>query len=349
MKETPLYQAHLRHGGRMVEFAGYALPLQYTSIVEEHLFVRRGAGLFDVSHMGEFLIRGPGALAFLQWATVNDTARLKVGRAQYSMLANAQGGVVDDVYLYRLAEEEYLMVVNAANIAKDFAHLQELARGYSVELTDVSEETALLALQGPKAASLLQGLTDADLSQRKKNDVFRAQVAGRPARLARTGYTGEDGFELFLAPGDAEVVFEALLAAGAKPAGLGARDTLRLEAGFPLYGHELTDAVNPLCTPWAWVVKREKDFHGKEAMLATPCADKLIGLVLEVGIPREGYRVYSGDRAVGWVTSGGYSPLLEKGIALAYVEKEAEGPFVVEVRGRKAGASLSPLPFVPLK
>ena len=349
MKETPLYQAHLRHGGRMVEFAGYALPLQYTSIVEEHLFVRREAGLFDVSHMGEFLIRGPGALAFLQWATVNDAARLKVGRAQYSMLPNAQGGVVDDIYLYRLAEEEYLMVVNAANIAKDFAHLKELARGFAVELTDVSEETALLALQGPKAASLLQGLTEADLSQRKKNDVFAARVAGRPARLARTGYTGEDGFELFLAPGDAEEVFEALLAAGARPAGLGARDTLRLEAGFPLYGHELTDATNPLCTPWAWVVKREKEYYGKEAMLATPCADKLIGLVLEVGIPREGYGVYSGDRAVGRVTSGGYSPLLEKGIALAYVEKEAEGPFVVEVRGRKVGASLSPLPFVPLK
>ncbi|MFD3005098.1 glycine cleavage system aminomethyltransferase GcvT [Thermus tengchongensis] len=349
MKKTPLYEAHLRHGGRMVEFAGYALPVQYTSIREEHLSVRRGAGLFDVSHMGEFLIRGPEALAFLQWATANDAAKLKVGRAQYSMLPNARGGVVDDIYLYRLAEEEYLMVVNAANIAKDWAHLKKLSQGFAVELADISEETALLALQGPKAASLLQGLTDTDLSQKRKNDVFTAQVAGRPARLARTGYTGEDGFELFLAPEDAEAVFEALLAAGATPAGLGARDTLRLEAGFPLYGHELTDDTNPLCTPWAWVVKKEKEFHGKEAMLARPCAEKLVGLVLEAGIPREGYRVYSGDRAVGRVTSGGYSPLLEKGIALAYVEKEAQEPFFVEVRGRKAGASLSPLPFVPLK
>ncbi|MFN3179065.1 MAG: glycine cleavage system aminomethyltransferase GcvT [Thermus sp.] len=349
MKKTPLYPAHLRHGGRMVEFAGYALPLQYTSIVEEHLAVRRGAGLFDVSHMGEFLIRGVEALAFLQWATANDAAKLKVGRAQYSMLPNPRGGVVDDIYLYRIAEEEYLMVVNAANIAKDWAHLKELSRGYSVELTDLSEETALLALQGPQAASLLQGLTEADLSLTKKNQVFGARVAGRPARLARTGYTGEDGFELFLAPEDAEAVFEALLEAGATPAGLGARDTLRLEAGFPLYGHELTEDTNPLCTPWAWVVKREKDFLGKEAMLAAPCAEKLIGLVLETGIPREGYRVYSGDREVGRVTSGGYSPLLEKGIALAYVEKEAAEPFLVEVRGRKVGASLSPLPFVPLK
>ncbi|WP_022798168.1 glycine cleavage system aminomethyltransferase GcvT [Thermus islandicus] len=349
MRKTPLYEAHLRLGARMVNFAGYLLPLQYTSILEEHLAVRRKAGLFDVSHMGEFLVRGEEALAFLQWATANDASRLQVGRAQYSMLPNERGGVVDDVYLYRLEEEAYLMVVNAANIAKDFAHLRSLAQGFRVELLDLSEETALLALQGREAAALLQGLTDLDLSQRRKNDVFLAQVAGRPARLARTGYTGEDGFELFLAPEDAEAVFLALLEAGATPCGLGARDTLRLEAGFPLYGHELSDETSPLCTPWAWVVKREKAFFGKEAMLARPCRERLLGLVLETGIPREGYRVLSGERPVGRVTSGGYSPLLEKGIALAYVEEGAEGPFAVEVRGRPVPAALSPLPFVPLK
>lgn len=349
MKETPLYQAHLRHGGRMVAFAGYALPLQYTSIREEHLAVRRGVGVFDVSHMGEFLVRGAEALPFLQRVTVNDVGRLKVGRAQYSMLPNAKGGVVDDIYLYRLGEEEYLMVVNAANIAKDWAHLKALAQGFRVELLDRSEATALLALQGPKAAGLLQTLTEADLSARKKNDVFRAKVAGKEALLARTGYTGEDGFEIFLAPKDAEAVFEALLEGGATPCGLGARDTLRLEAGFPLYGHELTEDTNPLCTPWAWVVKREKDFLGKEAMLASPGKERLIGLVLEVGIPREGYLVFAGEERVGRVTSGGFSPLLEKGIALAYVAEGVEGPFSVEVRGRKVPASLSPLPFVPLK
>ncbi|MEJ5337006.1 MAG: glycine cleavage system aminomethyltransferase GcvT [Thermus sp.] len=349
MKETPLYQAHLRRGGRMVEFAGYALPLQYTSIKEEHLAVRRGAGVFDVSHMGEFFIRGEEALAFLQWVTANDVGRLRVGRAQYSMLPNEKGGVVDDIYLYRLGEGEYLMVVNAANIAKDWAHLKALAQGFRVELLDRSEATALLALQGPKAEEVLQALTDQDLSQRKKNDVFRAEVAGKEALLARTGYTGEDGFELFLAPEDAEAVFEALLEGGAVPCGLGARDTLRLEAGFPLYGHELTDDTNPLCTPWAWVVKREKAFLGKEAMLNAPCGERLIGLVLETGIPREGYPVLSGEERVGRVTSGGFSPLLEKGIALAYVAEGAEGPFFVEVRGRKVPASLSPLPFVPLK
>ena len=202
MKKTPLYEAHLRLGARMVDFAGYLLPLQYTSIVEEHLAVRRAVGVFDVSHMGEFLVRGEEALAFLQWATANDAGKLKVGRAQYSMLPNERGGVVDDIYLYRLGEEEYLMVVNAANIAKDLAHLQALAKGFRVELEDASERTALLALQGPKAQALLQGLVDVDLSTKRKNDVFPARVAGRPARLARTGYTGEDGFELFLAPED---------------------------------------------------------------------------------------------------------------------------------------------------
>ena len=190
MKKTPLYEAHLRLGARMVDFAGYLLPLQYTSIVEEHLAVRRAVGVFDVSHMGEFLVRGKEALAFLKWATANDAGKLKVGRAQYSMIPNERGGVVDDIYLYRLGEEEYLMVVNAANIAKDLAHLQALAKGFRVELEDASERTALLALQGPKAASLLQGLTDLDLSQKRKNDVFPARVAGRPARLARTVHGG---------------------------------------------------------------------------------------------------------------------------------------------------------------
>jgi aminomethyltransferase len=349
MKKTPLYEAHLRLGAKVVEFAGYALPLYYTSIKEEHLAVRKAAGVFDVSHMGEFWVRGEEALAFLQWATLNDVARLKVGRAQYSMLPNDRGGVVDDIYLYRTGEAEYLMVVNAANRKKDWDHLLRLKGGFRVELEDASEETALLALQGPKAAEVLQGLTEEDLSSRKKNDTFPAQVAGRKARLARTGYTGEDGFEIFLRNEDAEAVFQALLDRGAAPAGLGARDSLRLEAGFPLYGHELTDETNPFCTPYAWVVKREKDFFGKEALLSGGCDRVLVGLVLEEGIPREGYRVLKEGREVGRVTSGGFSPVLGKGIALAYVEAQAEPPFLVEIRGQARPASLVKPPFVPLK
>ena len=371
MKKTPLYEVHQRLGAKLVEFAGYALPLYYTSIKEEHLAVRKGAGVFDVSHMGEFWIReapsSPGeALAFLQYATTNDVARLKVGRAQYSMLPNEQGGVVDDIYLYRTGPSEYLMVVNAANREKDWAHLSRLKGGFQVELEDASERTALLALQGPKAAEILQGLVDEDLASvtpkgrtsstpkgrtsRKKNDVFPAQVAGKRAWLARTGYTGEDGFEIFLEAEDAEAVFQALLDRKAVPAGLGARDSLRLEAGFPLYGHELTDETNPLCTPYAWVVKREKDFFGKEALLSRTCDQVLVGLVLEEGVPREGYPVLQGEgRTVGRVTSGGFSPVLGKGIALAYVEAQAEPPLFVEIRGQKKPASLVKPPFVPLK
>ncbi len=349
MKRTPLYEAHRRLGARMVEFAGYEMPLQYTSIREEHLAVRQGVGVFDVSHMGEFLVRGPEALAFLRWATVNDPARLRPGRAQYSMLPNQGGGVVDDIYLYRLGKEAFLLVVNAANIAKDLEHLKALAQGFAVEIEDLSEATALLALQGPKAADLLAPLVGEDLSARRKNDVFEARLLGHPVRLARTGYTGEDGFEIFLAPEGAEEVFLALVGQGARPCGLGARDTLRLEAGFPLYGHELTEETNPLCTPWAWAVKTEKAFYGREAMLESPCRERLVGLLLEEGIPREGYPVLQGERPVGRVTSGGYSPVLGRGIALAYVAKEAEGPFFVEVRGRPIPAQATSLPFVPLK
>ena len=368
MKKTPLYEAHLRLGAKMVEFAGYALPLYYTSIKEEHLAVRRAAGVFDVSHMGEFWIRsaaspsgedraaspsgehGEEACAFLQYATLNDVARLKVGRAQYSMLLNARGGVVDDIYLYRTGEAEYLMVVNAANQAKDWAHLTRLREGFQVEMEDASERTALLALQGPKAAEVLQGLVEEDLSRWKRNDTFLTRVAGKRARLARTGYTGEGGVEIFLANEDAEPVFQALLDQGALPAGLGARDSLRLEAGFPLYGHELTDETNPLCTPYAWVVKREKDFFGKEALLSKTCDQVLVGLVLEEGVPREGYPVLQSEgRTVGRVTSGGFSPLLGKGIALAYVEAQVEPPLFVEIRGQKKPASLVKPPFVPLK
>ncbi|MGQ9692153.1 MAG: glycine cleavage system aminomethyltransferase GcvT [Thermaceae bacterium] len=350
MKRTPLYEVHLHLGGRMVEFAGYALPLYYTSIKEEHLRVRNAAGLFDVSHMGEFWIRGEGAKAFLQYVTLNDVDRLRVGRAQYSMLPNAQGGVVDDLYLYQTGEREYLMVVNAANRAKDWAHLQGLREGFEVEMEDASEETALLALQGPNALGILQGLVEGvGLSATRKNDTLPARILGKGVRLARTGYTGEDGFEIFLQGEDAPFVFQALLDRGAVPAGLGARDSLRLEAGFPLYGHELTDKTNPLCTPYAWVVKGEKDFFGKEALLSGECPRVLMGLVLEEGIPREGYRVLRDGREVGRVTSGGVSFLLGKGIALAYVDRGLEGPVEVEIRGALKPASLVKPPFVPLK
>ncbi len=343
--------AHRALGAKMAPFAGYDMPIQYTSISAEHLAVREAAGMFDVSHMGEFWIRGAQALEFLQYLTPNDVSKLKVGRAQYSMLPNAEGGLVDDVYVYRTGEQEYLMVVNAANVEKDWAHVQALAGGYAVELENASEDWALIAVQGPKAAEKLQTLCNTDLSATRKNDTFVAEVAGKAARLARTGYTGEDGFEVFIAPADAEAVWQALLEAGVTPCGLGARDTLRLEAGLPLYGHELTDETSPLCTSLAWVVKTHKDFYGKAAMLARSCERRLVGLVLEQGIPREGYKVFAGGEEAGYVTSGTLSPLSRKGIALAYVDAAhaaVDTPLQVEIRGKLYAGKVSKLPFAPL-
>ena len=334
----------------MVPFAGYAMPLHYGSIQAEHRAVREGVGVFDVSHMGEFWVSGPEAQDFLESVTTNRVARLRPGRAHYTMLPNAEGGVVDDAYLYHVEPGRYLLVVNAANVEKDFAHLGERAEGWDVVLEDRSDATALLAVQGPRAAELLASLTDADLAAPKKNAVFRARVLGREALLARTGYTGEDGFEVFLAPEDAPAVFEALVEAGATPAGLGARDTLRLEMGYPLYGHELTDETNPRCTPYAWVVKeKEPPFLGQERMGASPCGERLVGLLLESGIPREGYPVYAGEEAVGRVTSGGLSPVLKRGIALAWVRApyaEEGTELAVEIRGRRHPARVHPLPFI---
>lgn len=349
MKTTPLYQAHLALGARMGPFAGYQMPIQYTSITCEHLAVRGLLGMFDVSHMGEFWIRGQGAQDFLQYVTLNDVSKLKEGRAQYSMLPNAQGGVVDDIYIYRTGQEEYLMVVNAANIEKDWEHLQRLAEGFEVRLENASAFFALIAVQGPRAVAVLQKLSDTDLHSRKKNDTFMGKMAGKWARFARTGYTGEDGYEVFVAPDEAQVIWEALLGAGVTPCGLGARDTLRLEAGFPLYGHELTDTTNPLCTPFAWVVKGQKDFFGKQAMLNASCKRRLVGLLVEGGIPREGYRVLKEGLEVGHLTSGTHSPLLKKGIGMAYVQSDwaAVGtPLEVEIRGKVAPATVVEIPFV---
>jgi len=333
----------------MVSFAGYEMPIQYTSITLEHLAVRSQAGMFDVSHMGEFWIRGAGALEFLQYATLNDVSKLKEGRAQYSMLPNARGGVVDDIYLYRTGAQEYLMVLNAANIEKDWLHLQRLAEGFAVELENASDLFALIAVQGPNAVAVMQKLTDTDLASRKKNDTFMGKLAGKWVRFARTGYTGEDGYELFIAPEDAQVVWEALLAAGITPCGLGARDTLRLEAGFPLYGHELTDETNPLCTPYSWVVKAQKEFFGKEVMLQVRCERRLVGLLVEGGIPREGYRLLRDGREVGYLTSGTHSPVLRKGIGMGYVEADWSEPgtrLEAEVRGKLLAATVVEAPFV---
>lgn len=349
LKRTPLHAAHLRAGARMVPFGGWDMPVQYAGLKAEHQAVREHAGVFDVSHMGEFRVTGPDALAFLQHVTPNDVSKLKAGRAHYNWLPNDRGGLVDDIYIYMVAEGEYLMVVNASNIDKDWAHLNGLASGFDVKLTNESDQWALLAVQGPKSAELLQAHTDTDLSAKKKNAYFAARLFGMDARLARTGYTGEDGFEVFVDAKDAEEMWDRLLGIGITPAGLGARDTLRLEAGFPLYGHEFGDDIHPLSSHYGWVVK-DKEHFGRAGLQTAP-TQKLIGLKLEKVPVREGYPVKVGGQVVGHVTSGTTSPTLGHPIAMALVNAASADAdaFEVEVRGKDHPAQRAEIPFYTQK
>jgi aminomethyltransferase len=365
LKRTPLYKKHLESNARMVEFGGWDMPVQYSGVIQEHLEVRARCGIFDVSHMGEFVVSGPNALEFVQLVTVNDASKLKPGRAHYSMLPNEHGGLVDDIYVYRLTEDRFLIVVNAANIEKDWQHLKgilqtqyggvEVVPGIlesgiaDVRLENDSEQWALIAAQGPLTAERLEPHCREDLSSRRKNSVFDTTLYGYPVRMARTGYTGEDGFEIFCAPVDAPHLWDKLLETGFMPCGLGARDTLRLEAGYPLYGHEWSDTTNPLETGLRWAVKDTKNFIGKTAMLEAPRTKHLLGLeVLGRGIPREGYAVKLDGQVVGRVTSGTMSPTLKKGIALAYVDASLEAGQTVdlEIRGQDVMAKLCEAVFV---
>lgn len=352
---TPLYDAHRAAGARMVDFAGWDMPVQYSGIIDEHVAVRTRAGLFDVSHMGEVEVRGPGAIAACQHATANDLSRLADGRAQYSLLLTPDGGIVDDVIVYRRAADRILICVNASNRARDVAYLQEHVRG--AEVVDRSDEYALLALQGPRATSVLAQLTGAQLARVPRFAFTESEVAGCGALIAHTGYTGEDGWELYCDPDAAESLWGAILEAGKSegvvPAGLGARDTLRLEAALPLYGHELGEDTTPFEARLGWVVRMEKDdFVGRAALEAHRQRGPrrcLVGIELdEPGIARAGYRVLQQDRPIGEVTSGTKSPTLGKAIALGYVEPAASEPgtaLAVEIRARAVAARVVRLPF----
>jgi len=341
----------------MVEFAGWEMPVQYSGVIDEHVAVRARAGLFDVSHMGEIEVSGAGALEFCQRISANDVARIQVHQAQYNLLLYENGGIVDDVIFYRLAPESYLVCVNAANSEKDFNWMRQQAVS-GVEIVDASARYAQLALQGPLAEKILQPLTALALGKLKRFYFRFAEVSSVHCLVSRTGYTGEDGFELYCDVGAAEKLWAALLDAGAAdgllPAGLGARDTLRLEKGYPLYGHELDNITTPLEAGLEWVVKLSKPtFIGREVLVrqnSEGVQRRLVGLeLLEPGIARSGYGLYQNDRAVGRVTSGTKSPTLGKSIALGYVSREAaEGGenIQVEIRGRKTRAKIVSLPFV---
>lgn len=340
----------------MVEFAGWEMPVQYCGVIEEHRAVRRKAGLFDVSHMGEIEIRGSGAEEFCQRLTANDVSRIKVSQAQYNLLLNDNGGVVDDVIVYRLEPSHFLICVNAANSAKDFRWIQEHSTG-QVEIENASSRYAQLALQGPLAEKILQPLTSLKLDKIKSFCCDRGEVSSIHCLVARTGYTGEDGFELYCIPDEAEPLWNALLEGGTSeglvPVGLGARDTLRLEKGYPLYGHELDDTTTPLEAGLEWVTKLSKGpFIGREVLLRQKqegVKRKLVGLeLLEPGIARSEYSLSKDGKTIGRVTSGTKSPTLGRSIAMAYisVEEAQEGNTIdVEIRGRKIRSKIVPLPF----
>lgn len=348
-RKTPLYDRHTAAGGKLVPFAGWLLPVQYSGVIAEHRAVRTGCGLFDVSHMGELLLRGPDALANLNRLMTNDFSGMADGQARYSPMCYEDGGVVDDLIVYRCSDTAWLAVVNASNTGKDRDWMAAHLSG-DCTLEDLSDQTAQLALQGPDAEALLRTLT-ADLPVKNYTAVLHGTVDGRPCLVSRTGYTGEDGFELYCAPADAPALWDALTAAGAFPCGLGARDTLRLEAAMPLYGHELSPSINPYEAGLGIFVKLEKpDFIGKAALeRARPVSRRRVGLQMTGrGIAREGCPVYDGGRQVGVVTSGTHCPWVGQAVALALVDaayKEPGTPLQVDVRGRRVDAQVVKTPF----
>jgi aminomethyltransferase len=357
MNQTPLYDRHIALGGRIVDFGGWALPLQYSGILEEHTAVRQAAGLFDVSHMGELRLCGPDALDNLQHLLTNDLERSQVGQAVYSPMCAPDGGVVDDLLAYRRSDADWLLVVNAANTAVDEAWIRAHLRGQAT-LSNCSDQMAQLALQGPAAESILQALTDVPLATLRGFRFYGdIPVDGVRCLVSRTGYTGEDGFELYLAAEAAAGLWDTLLetgrTAGLLPAGLGARDTLRFEAALPLYGQELSRTISPLEAGLDRFVKLDKtDFIGRAALLDQQergLARRRIGLAMTGrGIPRSHYEVTCQDRTVGFVTSGSYSPTLRQNLALALVDSvcaDADAALAVIIRNRPEAARVTGLPF----
>jgi aminomethyltransferase len=357
LRRTPLHAAHVKAGARMVPFGGWEMPVQYTGIVEEHRATRAAVGLFDVSHMGEFEVEGPGALAALQTLTTNDVAALEVGQVQYSMLCDPDGGIVDDLTVYRLEPDRYMITVNAGNIDKDWAWVTE--QGSGGRWTNTSAQTALIAVQGPRAEGLIGRLADRDVASIRYYHFVPGRVAGAPALISRTGYTGEDGFELYAGAADAERLWTALLGEGARdgavPAGLGARDTLRLEMKYALYGNDIDQTTNPLEAGLGWVVRPDKgEFIGRAALArvrAEGPSRRLVGLEMtERAVARRGYRVMDDGAPVGVVTSGSYGPSVDRYIAMAYVPgaRAAVGTNLgVEIRGQVKAARVVRTPFYP--
>jgi len=354
MQRTPFHDQHVALGAKMVPFAGFEMPIQYRAgITAEHKAVRERCGVFDVSHMGEFVARGAEAVDFLSYVTTNDVSALEVGQAHYSTILNERGTIEDDCLIYRFADR-LMMVVNASTRAKDFAHIEQERHRFDCTLEDVSDATALLALQGPDAERILQPLVDVELERIAYYHFVDGRVAGAPAVISRTGYTGEDGFELYFAVGDADPVWNAIMATGAVvPCGLGARDSLRLEMGMALYGTDIDDTVTPYEANLGWLVKLKKgEFVGRDALVRQKeqgIPRRLAGFVLEErAFPRPGFPVYQNGLSQGLTKSGTVSPSLGTPIGTCYLSPEGAAPgspLEVEIRGRRVPGRVAKLPF----
>jgi aminomethyltransferase len=349
LRRTPLYDEHKRLNARMVPFGGWDMPVQYAGILDESRAVRTAVGLFDISHMGRVGVSGPGALGFLQLVTSNDVSALGPGQAQYSLLTNPAGGVIDDIIVYRLGEGDFLVVINASNTSKDLAWFAENA-AEDVEIQDRTAETAMIAVQGPRAPELVDSLTEDNLAGLDRFEHKQGRIGESAATFCRTGYTGEDGFEVIVPKAAAASLWRTLVDAGGVPCGLGARDALRIEAGYPLYGHEIDDSTTPVEAGLMWVVKPEKgDFIGCEQIAAVKekgPGRKLVGITLQERIvPRQGYNLYAGEEAVGTVTSGVFSPMRSLGLGMAYVKvphHKSGSELTVDIRGKNYPVTVVP-------
>ena len=358
MKEIALNNVHIELGAKMVPFAGYNMPLQYTGVTHEHVAVRSGVGVFDVSHMGEFIVRGSEALDLIQRISTNDASKLEIGKVQYSCMPNGKGGIVDDLLIYKLGEEVYMLVVNASNIQKDWDWIQK-NNNFKAELQDISDRTTLLAIQGPKAAEAMQILTEINLAEMVYYTFEKGKFAGvGNVLVSATGYTGSGGFEIYFDNEDAEKIWAAVMEAGKPfdimPAGLGSRDTLRLEKGFCLYGNDIDDTTSPIEAGLGWITKFTKDFVDHEFFLKQKeegVTRKLVGFtMIDRGIPRKEYQLNDSEgNSIGIVTSGTSSPSLKVGIGMGYVTKALSKigtEIFVEIRGRQLKAEIVKLPFV---
>ncbi len=349
LKRTPLYDTHVEAGAKLVDFAGWEMPVQYEGIKAEHAAVREFCGVFDVSHMGEIETEGPGAAELLQRLLTNDVSKLEVGAAQYSCLCREDGGVLDDLFTYRLGEDHYLTVTNASNHDKDLAWFRRQAEGFDADVVDRFHDYAMLAVQGPNAREVMGSMAQGDLP--KRFQIADMNLGPGDALVCGTGYTGEDGFEMFVDPASAAALWEELVVAGAVPAGLGARDTLRLEVNYALYGNDLDEGHNPIESSLGWIVEEHTGFIGSErcAEVREAGPERLLKpLVLDEGIPRQGNAILSGGEQVGVVTSGTLSPSLGYGIGMGYIRTDLaseDTAIEIDVRGKRRPGRVEKVPL----